>query len=306
MTVEALARAVLYEGYTLYPYRSSAPKNARRLLIGTLEASEEAEVRCLVVGEAPRIGATLRYLDLDSGREETFDGPGMFARGQVAIDVERRGDALHRVCARVVCTGEALGAAHFVLRAEGGEWVSQIDPPENLADEARLCRSRGLYPVLVGDAVLAAPIILGDHPALAPESHGDLFDATEIEEILVLRIQTLTEAEKAEIRAGGGRARAILERVEALEPGALEAMHGAWRDRLAPGARVRIKPKRRADALDLVLAGFAGTIVSREETIDGDALYCVTLDVDPGKDLGAHGFPGHRFFFGKDELERLP
>ncbi len=63
------------------------------------------------------------------------------------------------------------------------------------------------------DAVLVAPIILGDHP-VAPESAGDLFDATEIDEILTLRIMTLTDDEKAEARGTDPRAAAILDRCD--------------------------------------------------------------------------------------------
>jgi len=66
--------------------------------------------------------------------------------------------------------------------------------------------------------MLCSPIILYDYPQVAPESAGDLFDSTEIDEILSLRILTLTDDEKAEIREGDDRARGILERTESLPP----------------------------------------------------------------------------------------
>ena len=78
-----------------------------------------------------------------------------------------------------------------------------LDPPESLRVVAARCRNIGGWPVLVGeegrrDTVLFSPIIIYDYPRIAPESAGDLFDATEIDEILSLRIMTLTDEEKAE------------------------------------------------------------------------------------------------------------
>jgi hypothetical protein len=64
--------------------------------------------------------------------------------------------------------------------------------------------------------MLCTPIILEDHPRIAPESPGDLFDGGEIDGLLTLSILALTDEEKAEIRAGDPRARAVLERTEAL------------------------------------------------------------------------------------------
>ncbi len=77
------------------------------------------------------------------------------------------------------------------------------------------CSNIGTYPVLVGDEgvrdrMLSSPIILYDYPQIAPESAGNLFDGTEIDEILTLRIMTLTEEEKREIRGSDDRARQIL------------------------------------------------------------------------------------------------
>ncbi|HVH05821.1 MAG TPA: hypothetical protein VNE71_07475, partial [Myxococcota bacterium] len=77
--------------------------------------------------------------------------------------------------------------------------------------------------------LLAAPIILSDHPEVAPESPGDLFDATEIDEILSLRTMTLTEAEKREARATDPRAAAIIDRCDHLSPELLDRLHGAVR-----------------------------------------------------------------------------
>src|SRR3954454_17507673 len=112
-------------------------------------------------------------------------------------------------------------STHTLLGVRGGEFVSLIDPPLPWRDAAAGCRNVGTWPVLVGeegqkDAMLSSPIILYDYPLVAPESPGDLFDCTEIDEILTLRILTLTEEERREMSAVDGRARALLERTEAL------------------------------------------------------------------------------------------
>jgi hypothetical protein len=80
------------------------------------------------------------------------------------------------------------------------------------------------------DTVLSSPIILEDHPRIAPESPGDLFDGGEIDALLTLNILSLTEAEKAEMRDGDPRAREILERTEALSEEQLMRLHGAIRE----------------------------------------------------------------------------
>lgn len=128
----------------------------------------------------------------------------------------------------------ALVSTHVVLGSERGAWLSLADPPGDAVAAAAACRNTGLWPVLVGepgsgDTVLASPIILEDHPQLAPESPGDLFDATEIDEILSLRILTLTDAEKDEMRSADARARAMLDRTENLTQDDFMRMHGALR-----------------------------------------------------------------------------
>jgi hydrogenase maturation protease len=129
----------------------------------------------------------------------------------------------------------SLVSTHTILSARGGEFISLLDPPESLRDVAGSCRNIGTYPVLVGaegerDTILSAPIILYDYPQIAPESAGDLFDGTEIDELLTLRILTLTDEEKREMRDGDERARRILERTEAMPAEQLMKLHGAARD----------------------------------------------------------------------------
>jgi hypothetical protein len=125
-------------------------------------------------------------------------------------------------------------STHTILNVRGGEFISLLDPPESLRDMACSCRNIGTYPVLVGaegehDTMLSSPIILYDYPQIAPESAGDLFDGTEIDEMLTLRILTLTDEEKREMRDGDEDARRILERTEAMPAEQFMKLHGAVR-----------------------------------------------------------------------------
>jgi hypothetical protein len=128
----------------------------------------------------------------------------------------------------------AFVSAHCILSAEGGTFLSAIDPPPQYRAASQECRNIGLFPVLAGaesqtNLILSSPIILYDYPQIAPESAGDLCDGTEIDEILALRILTMTDAEKREARNGDDRARRILERTELLPPEHFEKLHGALR-----------------------------------------------------------------------------
>jgi hydrogenase maturation protease len=79
------------------------------------------------------------------------------------------------------------------------------------------------------DTILSSPIILYDYPQIAPESAGDLFDGTEIDEILSLRIMTLTDDEKREMRESDQRASQILDRTESLPEEQFMKLHGVVR-----------------------------------------------------------------------------
>jgi hypothetical protein len=134
----------------------------------------------------------------------------------------------------------AFASTHILAGVHGGEFISLLDPGDAYRQAAAECRNSRLWPILVGEAgerdlMLAAPIILYDYPQIAPESAGDLFDGTEIDELLTLRILTLTEAEKQEMRAADERGRELLERSESLPPEYLMRMHGAMRSLRPPG-----------------------------------------------------------------------
>jgi len=136
---------------------------------------------------------------------------------------------------RDVALAQSLLSAHVLLGVEGGCFVSLLEPTEELREYAAACKNVGVWPVLVGaeggrDTMLASPIILYDYPQIAPESPGDLFDGTEIDEILALRILTMTDAEKNEMRQADERSRKMLERTESLPMEHLMKLHGTLRE----------------------------------------------------------------------------
>ncbi len=323
--VRAIADAVLYEGYLLYPYRASSPKNQSRWQFGVLGPSGASAaglgeepgmaMQCLI---APRsqpgaITISLRFLQLQVREVERLDADGSYlpvgelsvdgrsvlswdeavereitlpahsladpfdalvevpggadveplsdSRGEVVGRVRRRRWPLAaRVAARTTADGEflrlsvsvdnthpepaadpdaairtSLIGAHLVLEADGADFVSLLEPPDEAAEAAARCSQRRCWPVLAGapgatDIVLGAPIILYDHPEVAEQSPGALFDGTEIDEILTLRVMTMTEAEKAEARATDPLARAIIDRCDGMSDADLQQLHGILRD----------------------------------------------------------------------------
>jgi hypothetical protein len=224
-----------------------------------------------------------------------------------------------------------FASAHVTLSVRGGEFISLLETPAEYKEEAGSCRNVGLWPVLVGgegerDMMLGSPIILYDYPRIAPESAGPLFDGTEIDEILTLRILTMTDEEKREMRHVDERARQLLERTEALPANDLLKMHGAMRTSEAEfnnffgantplenvpvagvcvrkGDRVRIRPKARADAMDMALSGKTAVIDAIEQDLEQRVHLALVLDDDPGRELGLERQTGHRFFFGVEEVE---
>lgn len=314
----AVADAVLYEGYLLYPYRASAAKNQIRWQWGVLvppayaaaghgeHASSHTE--CLLEpGADPVLHIRLRFLQLqhrsggdglvpefdeaveheiDSvvslaelvdtqqpdatkvipvtvpGGTETADGvtrqrwpltgelrvsaqrlEGPYGVLQLTIEIVNTAPWEDPEAPRHLALQHSLIAAHTVLAATDGEFISLIDPPEWAKLAVAICRNERTWPVMVGEAgsrgvILISPIILYDYPTIAPESPGDLFDGTEIDEILTLRTMTLTDEEKVEVRATDERARKLMDRIDSMPPEMLDKLHGAIRYLgETPGAR---------------------------------------------------------------------
>jgi len=339
-SVDAIANAVLYEGYMLYPYRPSSVKNRQRFNFGVLypPAYSEAQIgsdacgmqtECLVqsAGSPTAIEVKVRFLKLvarsvrkvsisaqsllgvasfesvptlevdgktfaawdeaiecevsvpaynldalaaeplnweftfpqkeetEQLRDLTGRLVGLIVRkqesvqGRVEIGAVRAVDGIFKVQVgvknltlleedaglnREKAMARSLVSAHVLLGVEDGQFVSLLEPPDDLKDLAASCQNVGAWPVLVGtdcerDTMLASPIILYDYPQIAPESPGDLFDGTEIDEILALRILTMTDDEKREMRSTDDRARKMLERTETLPMEHLMKLHGTLR-----------------------------------------------------------------------------
>lgn len=133
----------------------------------------------------------------------------------------------------------SLISAHVILYTECGQFISLLDPPADLRDAVASCKNSGCFPVLVGDAgerqmLLCSPIILYDYPEVAPESAGDFFDGTEMDEMLTLRVLTMTDEEKHEMAGAGDRLRQLLERTERTAREQLLRTHGVVRSLKPP------------------------------------------------------------------------
>jgi hypothetical protein len=305
--VNAIAQAVLYEGYILWPYRRSAPKNRSRWTFGAVVPEawsvEHPDDRCLLQGqylvEGPGVvTATVRFLHvvqrrprdaagrwvdaleagderhlaweeaterrvpvpaagrvplcIPAGCDEEPVAGGTIVRSWDGLDgwveavTEPLAPDLARLTVRVANTTpwagqdreaalrRSLVSTNVALHVEGGAFVSLTDPPDALRRHAEQCENVGTWPVLVGEpddrsTMLSAPIILEDHPRVAPESPGDLFDGGEIDQLLILNVLALSEEEQREMRDSDPRAREILERCAALGREDLMALHGRWR-----------------------------------------------------------------------------
>ena len=332
---------MLYEGFLLYPYRKSSVKNQQRWHFGTIGPVGGADrtmmqTECLVEGDGQTaMDVKVRFLQGESERDVAFPGlrlatlPERHAftfppmDGAVEFESVAAGERAFRFTVRILNLSEgretdsSMLAAHTLLAVYDGAFVSLLDPPEEYRAAAAACSNIATWPVLAGregerSLMLSSPIILYDYPQIAPESAGDFFDGTEIDEILTLRVLTLSEEEKQEVRAGDDRARAILDRTEALPPEAFAKMHGAIRGlrnasklQFREGDRVRLHPRKKADIFDIALDGKIAIVESVERDFEDNIHLAVTVADDPGRDFGVARQIGHRFFFGPEEVELL-
>ncbi|MGA8330634.1 MAG: hypothetical protein WB777_15225 [Mycobacterium sp.] len=274
----------------------------------------------------------------------------------LTVGVERDA-ALQRVSVRIANTGapaadkddaiaRSLIGTHVIAEAIGGEFVSLLEPPPPAADAVSRCARHRCFPVLAGppgagDLLLISPIILYDHPEVAEQSETALYDCTEIDEILTLRVMTMTDHEKAQARATDPLAAQIIDRCDSMSPEAMSRLHGALRDPreavslipevpdgvdwwdpladnavqpdldavlvngvpVARGSRVRLHPSRRADAQDLFFADKTARVTSVHEDVDGNQHVGVVVEDDPAADL--HEWYGRYLYFSPDEVEPL-
>ena len=207
----------------------------------------------------------------------------------------------------------ALLSTHVLARAHGNaRFHSPVAPPDHAAPAVMTCVSVNTFPVLAsGDdrALLGAAIVLPDHPQLAPESRGDLFDGTEIEEALLLHVLALSDEERDQIAEQDPVVRAMLERAVAATPDDIRRLHGRVevRDPAPPsepdrdvrgerelevdgvlyrlGDRVRLRAGDDHAAHDHLLDGHSATIERIYVDYEDRVHLCVTVDDDPGQEL---------------------
>jgi hypothetical protein len=166
-------------------------------------------------------------------------------RGQLGISAEPERDLLRltfelrNTAPPAADKDEAIAAsligAHMLIEVSDGQFVSLLEPPASAVDAAAKCRQHRCFPVLAGapdhrNLVLVSPIILYDHPEIAEQSEGALYDSTEIDEILTLRVMTMTDEEKSQARATDPLAAQIIDRCDSMSPEAMLNLHGVLRD----------------------------------------------------------------------------
>jgi hypothetical protein len=277
--------------------------------------------------------------------------------GVLAVTSEPDGD-LFRVTVRVSNVGDcahdkndaiarSMIGTHIIAEVVGGQFVSLLEPPPHATQAVSRCAQHRCFPVLAGpagtqDILLISPIILYDHPEVAEQSSTALYDCTEIDEILTLRVMTMTDEEKAQARATDPRAARIIDQCDAMPPEAMARLHGVLRDphalgipagllpeipegvdwwdpladtavrpevdavlvngvRVARGSRVRLRPRRNADAQDIFVAGRTALVTSVHEDVEGNKHVGVVVDDDPAADL--HNWYGRYLYFSPDEIE---
>ena len=165
--------------------------------------------------------------------------PGPWQAARLTVQVTNETTAPAEPANRDQALPCALVAVHMIMTLSGGAFISMTDPPEWASYEVGACENTGCWPVLAGpegsrQVMLAAPIILPDHPRVAQESPGELYDGTEIDEILTLRTLALSDEEKAEARATDPRAAALIDRVDSIDAPTMERLHGTIRSLRTP------------------------------------------------------------------------
>jgi hypothetical protein len=363
--LDELVTSLLYEGYALYPYTPGAAKNATPTPFGIVYpptyaaecagAHDHARLECVAApGPGALLTATLHYLTPSGERHEASErrvelGPvAVGERATVEFDSGRftlrsqapseDGHATVRACVhntvavpsgldRAAALGDSLISTHIVVKLSAGRFVSPLETGHESAN---------IWPVLAtpaDDAVLGAAIVLPDHPQLAPESRGNLFDNTEIEEALVLHVQALSDGERAQAASQDPAVREMLERAMAVTPKEVIALHGGLKDvrpegtderppvppgasdnpgeesatvgdvTFRRGAKVLLAPGTDRDVYDRMLDGRTATLERIYLDYDDAVHLAVTVDDDPGQLLMRE--TGRYLFFRPHEVKAL-
>jgi hypothetical protein len=339
MSLDTLVESLLYEGYALYPYTPGATKNATPTPFGIVyppayakslaTTYDHLELQCVLEGDGD-VTVEVRFL-MPSGERHRAEpqrvaGVGAFQCGDLSIrtslEITPLGEGRRRVAYRVEnrtnvapdldragAIARSLISTHPIVHVRGGRFISQLDAP---------CQSVNTWPVLAtpqDDAMLGAAIVLPDHPQIAPESRGNLFDNTEIEEALVLHVQALSDEERAEIEHQDPAVKDMIDRACAVTPEELLKLHGrvevrdpvAQREPPQPSADVRdptrglpevevdgtvirrggkvvVRPGVEADLQARMLEGRTVTVERIYRDYDGKVHLGVSLD-QPGQEI---------------------
>jgi hypothetical protein len=265
--LDEIVRSLLYEGYALYPYTPGATKNATPTPFGIVyppayaaastATFDHARLQCLLAGgdadRDVRLSAELWFLrpsgerhraqetHVEIGGAAVGDGVSQeFDGGRLTLFSERLGDRVRLTCLvqntlevpanldRAEALRSALISTHIVVRTSEGKFVSPLE-----SQSAALCESVNTFPVLAtpgDDAILGAAIVLPEHPQIAPESLGGLFDNTEIEEALLLHVHALSDSERDQISDQDPAVREMVERALQSTPEAIIALHGRFEE----------------------------------------------------------------------------
>jgi hypothetical protein len=259
--LDDLVASLLYEGYALYPYTPDSVKNATptpfgivyppAYALGSPAAHDHLRMECaLDAGPDAELEVSVRFLQSSGAGhsaaerrielpepcvalEFAFDGE-VRLTGRARLRTDSLGDGLTRVrvcvhnttpckpgCDRGAALAASLLSTHPILTSDRGRFLP--------ATGQRELESVNTWPVLATDddrTVLGAAVVLPDHPQLAPESRGSLFDGTEIEEALLLHVHSLSDAERDAIERGDPAVRAMVERAAAATPDDLLRLHG--------------------------------------------------------------------------------
>jgi hypothetical protein len=222
----------------------------------------------------------------------------------------------------------SLLSTHIVAEVGGGRFVSPLEGDGAAGAAVGRCRNENSWPVLASpgdDAVLGAPIFLPDHPRMAPESLGNLFDNTEIEEALLLHVKTLSDTEREAIAEQDPAVREMLARADAATPKDLGSLHGRL-ELLDPspgaepghpnpgedevsvdgrtfrkGGKVLLRPGTERDVYDRMLDGRMATI--ERIYLDYDDAVHIAVTVDGSAEQELYRETGRYLFFKADELE---
>ena len=344
--LDQLVDTLLYEGYALYPYTPGATKNATPTPFGIVyppvyaagsgATFDHLQIQCATSGSSVR--GEVHFLQasgirhqgearrvelpsISSGRQHVdFEFDSLrgrasiaFADGRMTIRVEN-----HTEVPSGLDRGEALRhsflSTHVVGRVEGGRFVSPL--------EAKGCENVNSWPVLAteaDDAVLGAAIMLPDHPQIAPESKGNLFDSTEIEEALLIHVLALSDEEREAAAQQDPAVRQMLERAAKTTPQELMDLHGRVQVkdpregepevevdgvRYRLGDKVVLRPESNATPQDHLVAGRWATIERIYFDYDGTVHLAVTVDDVPGQELMRD--IGRYLYFKPNEVEMVP